>query len=202
MPRKQLTVKLCTVEGCAKRHRCKGYCRNHYDLYIRYGKPEYKTSRRGEALAFIDELVRRSPTTECITWPFSKDCNGYPCQVVVRGKRVRVLHWILTLLQGDRPSRGHMARHLCGNGHLGCVNPLHLRWGTAQENADDRVEHGRSLRGQAHWKASLTQSEVIEIKRLIAGGMHSQSEIAALFGSTKKTIGGIAQGRVWGWVQP
>ena len=34
-----------------------------------------------------------------------------------------------------------VARHLCGNGHIGCVNPTHLTWGTTLQNARDRELH-------------------------------------------------------------
>jgi histidinol-phosphate/aromatic aminotransferase/cobyric acid decarboxylase-like protein len=34
-------------------------------------------------------------------------------------------------------------RHICGNGHLGCVNPYHLRVGTQKENAREVKEMGR-----------------------------------------------------------
>ncbi len=32
----------CTVEGCNKKHRARGYCNNHYALYLRNGSPKYK----------------------------------------------------------------------------------------------------------------------------------------------------------------
>lgn len=33
------------------------------------------------------------------------------------------------------------ALHSCGNGHLGCVNPKHLYWGDASQNAKDAAKH-------------------------------------------------------------
>lgn len=48
------------------------------------------------------------------------------------------------LAKGLPPTPKHQAIHSCGNGHLNCVNPSHLRWGTASENREDAVRHGRS----------------------------------------------------------
>jgi hypothetical protein len=39
------------------------------------------------------------------------------------------------------PHEGEVARHKCGNGHLSCVNPTHLCWGTVEQNKMDHHLH-------------------------------------------------------------
>lgn len=39
------------------------------------------------------------------------------------------------------PEADWVARHLCGNGHMSCVNPRHLAWGTNAENQNDYRLH-------------------------------------------------------------
>lgn len=39
------------------------------------------------------------------------------------------------------PIEGQVCRHLCGNGHMGCVNPKHLAWGSPSQNSQDQLLH-------------------------------------------------------------
>lgn len=39
-------MRLCTVEGCGKKHWALGYCTNHYALLKRHGKPEKREWKR------------------------------------------------------------------------------------------------------------------------------------------------------------
>lgn len=45
------------------------------------------------------------------------------------------------MVHGMPPSDEHVTAHKCGNGHLSCVNPKHLYWADAKQNARDRVLH-------------------------------------------------------------
>jgi len=58
------------------------------------------------------------------------------------------------------PESGEAARHLCGNGHLSCVNPTHLRWGTVYENIRDKELH----RGRPLVWPEMTDEQVAAIK--------------------------------------
>jgi len=51
-----------------------------------------------------------------------------------------------SITQKPEGEHGHwqpcpFAHHSCGNGHLGCVNPKHLYWGDASQNAKDAAKH-------------------------------------------------------------
>lgn len=58
--------------------------------------------------------------------------------------------------------KGLVVRHTCDNGR--CINPEHLELGTYQENMDDKVQRGRSARGEAHGQVKLTGVNVQYIR--------------------------------------
>ncbi len=102
------------------------------------------------------------------------------------------------LAHGPAPADKPLATHSCGNGHLGCVHPGHLRWGDLSDNYEDSVEHGTAAKGQRHGLAKLTESDVLQIMAL--KGTMSQPEIAARYGVHFTCVGNIHQGRTWSWL--
>lgn len=117
----------------------------------------------------------------CLIWPFSLNTNGYghlklPGSV---NKTVYAHRIMCQLAHGDPPTPEHEAAHSCGNGHAGCVNPLHLSWKTTSENGLERRQHGTVPRNN---KPKLTLAQRTEIRAL--KGIKSQPEIAAIYGIT------------------
>lgn len=77
--------------------------------------------------------------------------DGYASvRVYVNGVRKRIAVHVLVARKflPPRPSPKHEIRHLDGNRN----NPHmdNLRWGTRQDNADDRERHGHTSRGPKH----------------------------------------------------
>jgi len=76
--------------------------------------------------------------TECTAWrPVQSDGYGY---VNDSGRQIGVHALVCEWYHGPRPP-GMQVRHLCG--HRACFTPSHLCWGTAAENAIDRIRHAR-----------------------------------------------------------
>ncbi len=76
------------------------------------------------------------------------DDDGYEYyRVTINGKREkRYTHRLMAhAFLGPRPSEAHEVRHLDGNPRNNRVS--NLAWGTRQENADDRRDHGRNRNG-------------------------------------------------------
>lgn len=72
----------------------------------------------------------------------SKTSQGYPLQSIGgRSGYIERVSRIMLFLQGPPPEDGMYALHHCDN--PGCVNPSHLYWGTAKQNAKDSIERGR-----------------------------------------------------------
>ena len=87
-------------------------------------------------------------------------------QVYVDGVRKKKLpyRWYYEQIHGPIPD-GLCCMHTCFNGHIGCINPAHIRVGTDAENANmaDRT-------GENHHAARVPDSVVAEsIARVRAG---------------------------------
>ncbi len=85
------------------------------------------------------ESHRRHDGRDCLCVPAA--IKGVPASVSHCGKKISAAKYMLLLTQGTPKSGGMVTRHLCGNGHLSCVNPNHLVWGTPGDNISDMVKH-------------------------------------------------------------
>ncbi|CAM8755298.1 hypothetical protein NCF_04335 [Burkholderia pseudomallei] len=91
---------------------------------------------------------------------------------------------------GPRP-RGKEVAHWDGNQLNNFV--LNLRYATPQENADDRVRHGRVPRGVAHPHAKLTD----EIVRMVIADARAHAVMASLLGVSEGLVRQIRSRRIW-----
>lgn len=69
-----------------------------------------------------------------------------------------------------------------------------LSWGTKQQNENDKVARGRSLRGEKQRFAKLTKKDVLEIRRRIG---EPQADLAEEFGCTFSNISAIQLRKSW-----
>jgi len=76
-----------------------------------------------------------------------------------------------------------------------CVNPDHLREGTAAENAEDARVRNRLRRGSNHGMAKTTEEAVREIRSL--GGLLSRRQLAIKFNLSRSEIAHILRGENW-----
>ncbi len=73
-----------------------------------------------------------------------------------------------------------------------CVNPAHLFLGTVKDNQQDMTRKGRGV-------AKLSESDVREIKRRLAGGERLKP-LAIEFGVMPSAISHVRTGRTHAWV--
>lgn len=136
-------------------------------------------------LDWLTDRVNHSGA-ECLIWPFSKNQKGYG-QVSIGPGDIRKAHRVMcTLAHGEPPTPKHLASHTCGNGHLGCVNPKHLRWQTNSENQLDRRRHGTSQSDVGTNPRKLSKQSIAEIKFL--RGKVTTLELAKRYGVVHGTI--------------
>jgi hypothetical protein len=133
---------ICIVEGCCNRRYRHGVCRRHLRLGFRC-----KPQRSETSLEWLKRVALAHDADECLFWPFGRDNRGRGEVWVGNGKgggKVRIAsRLVCELTHGQPPSPNLHAAHSCGNGHLGCVNPKHLRWATLIENLEDKIRHRR-----------------------------------------------------------
>lgn len=192
----------CSVEGCDRKHFTHGYCNIHWHRLERHGDPlrENVKTPDGEPAAFIEQAIKHK-SNDCLFWPYSRNNDGYAKIRIVKrnGKQsyVYATRLICTAVHGKPSKRNHEAAHNCGNGHLGCVNPMHLEWKTHQQNCVDTITQGRS----SNPGARLTEFDVREIRKLITTKKISLTKIAQQYAVNPTTISDIANGRTWSWLK-
>lgn len=190
---------LCAIEGCGKPAQLRAWCGAHYQRWRKYGNPIAggpKVSPAGAPERWMrhHQGYKRD---DCLIWPFGRSGSGYG-MIKIRGRQVGAHREMCRRANGEPPTPTHEAAHSCGNGKRGCVNRLHLYWGTGVDNAQDRWEHGTQLHGEAAITAKLTADLVATI--YAQKGVLSQEELAGRYGVSKGTIGCIMSGRTWNWL--
>lgn len=129
---------------------------------------------------------------ECLLWPYGKTSAGYGV-VSVDGKQRLVHRYVCEIANGPPSPEQTDAAHNCGNGHIGCANPKHLRWATRSENMRDCRGHGTIRYGEAHLRAKLTAAQVCEIR----SSPDLRKNLASRFGVSPALITLVRQRKVW-----
>lgn len=78
-------------------------------------------------------------------------------------------------------------------GQPDCCRPEHLLAGTQAQNMADMVARGRSLRGERHNQAKLTEEQVQAIRE----GHGPLREDALAYGVSRTTVSRIRRGKSW-----
>jgi len=193
--------KPCSVTDCKgnanyTKRGARGMCGAHYQRFMTYGDPLAGGVRHGEPLEWLNANAEHDGA-DCLLWPFSFYPDGYG-QIRYLGAPTKASR-VMCIIAHGAPDHGNEASHSCGKGHLGCVNPKHLRWDTPKGNCADRTDHGTETRGEDQWAAKLTEANVVEI-RAYRGPM-TQREIAEQYGVSRMTISDVLHCRTWAWLK-
>lgn len=180
----------CSVDGCCSELYARGYCSRHYRHLRFWGDPLHDPT---PVLSWLKKSVAERDRSSCWEWPFYRSSAGYgKCQF--QGERWSA-HAAALVLDGrpkpDPPN--HFALHSCDNPP--CVNPAHLRWGTAAENTADMLNRGRlnPPKGTRNHSAKLTENQVLAIRK----DARPVRVIAADYGVKPDAITKIRNRRRW-----
>ena len=183
----------CSIDGCNKPVIARGWCASHYRRWEAHGDPLAGRTFVGEPERFLELAVSHSGDG-CLVWPFARNRNGYG-NILLDGWFQTVSRVVCERVNGPPPSEDYQAAHSCGNGHMGCVSGVHLRWASPKENQADMKEHGTVLAGSKNPRAKLNEKDVSEIRSLM--GRVSQQRIAEKFGVSQELISRIKLGKAW-----
>lgn len=189
---------MCKAEGCEKyKPNSWGYCARHREQKRRgapftFGPKQKVGHQRDWVLAHVEYTG-----DECLKWPFTTYPDGRG-QFHWNHKTNRAHRVMCELKNGKPPTPKHEAAHSCGNGHLGCVNPNHLRWATRQENVDDMLAHGTRVRGEKTHFHVITEKDVRDIREMAK--VLPTTLIAYEYGITRQQTNRVISGRSWGHV--
>ena len=190
----------CSIENCDRPHYGRGYCVKHYKRFRKYGDPLAGGTDWGAVPKWINEIAVPYTGDDCLVFPYSRDPFGYG-KLNYKGRNIGAHVLVLTKIQGQKPSRKHECCHSCGNGHLGCVNPKHLYWGTRADNVQDALAHGTWSGGNRKFgsevpNAKYSPEKIIEAVRLVNGGM-TQVDAAKITSIPQTTISNVLLGKTW-----
>lgn len=91
-----------------------------------------------------------NPIFNCVVWPFHRSSRtGYGSMSSANTFTQQASRYACAVANDLPVSDSLVGAHNCGNGHLGCVNPHHLRWATYTENGRDRRRH--QANGEGRW---------------------------------------------------
>jgi hypothetical protein len=125
-------MKICSIEGCGKPLRARGWCSTHWARWRTHGDPNTITNTRHTPL--LDRYwmkVRKTPG--CWNWEGASS-GGYGSFAEGHKKKHHKAHrFSYELLVGPIPE-GMDLDHRCFN--TLCVNPDHLRPTTRKQNAE------------------------------------------------------------------
>ncbi|OHD24489.1 MAG: hypothetical protein A2Y38_07640 [Spirochaetes bacterium GWB1_59_5] len=153
----------------------------------------------------VEILKRAIVRNGCWGWKGSRDAKGY-ARVQLSGTGTRIASRVSWIAHNGEVPAGLVVCHRCDN--PGCTNPAHLFLGTQSDNMTDCAQKGRHAsvahpervpRGSKHWKARLTEEQVLEIAAALRAGV-TQQALADRFGIARSTVGHISQGRNWVWL--
>ena len=188
---------LCSIPECGReKGTSRGLCNTHYRRWLRHGDPLGGGTYMGDAEEFLEKAVNYTGAS-CLIWPFSKLKGGYG-RLRVNGRMEYAHREVCRRAHGEPPTDKHHAAHDYNGIQCeseACVNPGHLRWASASENAEDRIAHGNDTRGEKGGTAKLRESDVREIIQL--RGIKPQRKIAEMYSISPSHVGRIHLGEAW-----
>jgi NTP pyrophosphatase (non-canonical NTP hydrolase) len=156
------------------------------------------------------EWAANTDIDHCLPWPFKtrtgpnleygQISKGSANRIGgFKGKYGRRAHRVLcALAHGEPPTDKHVACHACGNPI--CVNPKHLYWGTAHDNAADKIKHGNQTSGTKHPDSKFTWAQIEVIRNRYQRGETVNSlanEFGVSYGPMKNIVTGVSYRHNW-----
>ncbi len=139
--------------------------------------------------AKVDTTPGLGPSGTCWLWKGHYNRKGYGgFESAIGSLAHRYSFW----LHNKTIDGNLMVLHSCHNPP--CVNPNHLRQGTAQDNMDDCVSVCRQSQGERHSTAGITDEDVRTMRFAYVNSEVSQQELADMYGITRAGVQGIVNG--------
>jgi hypothetical protein len=126
-----------------------------------------------------------------VCWPWIGPVDRYGYGVISRlGRAHRIAR---EEFNGCKLDKDQVVRHSCDK--PACCNPEHLEIGTQDDNVRDRVDRGRSARGELNGRAKLDAKTA----QAIFNNPGKVTHLAKEFGLDESTVRGIKSGKTWAW---
>lgn len=162
---------------------------------------KYLISNHGRIKSFSQKVRNRFP--EGFITLGNIDTTRYYVFRLGTSKTDRIgirVHTLVATYFKEKPTNAECVNHLDGNR----LNNHHsnLEWCTLSENIKHAVRTGlMDLKGEKHPHAKLTESNVIEMRRLRNEEGLIYQEIANRFGIERRQASDVVRGINWGWLK-
>lgn len=141
-------------------------------------------------------VISRMKKTPIIMKPIKM--GGYTGVTLTRAdghvERAYLHRLICEAFHGPCPE-GFQCRHLDGDKTNNAAS--NLAWGSAKQNATDKLAHGTSGHGEKNPMAKLTRENVLEMREIRQKTKHSYKIIAEKFGVSTMTAFRAITGQSW-----
>ena len=144
-----------------------------------------------------ERLVSKYTVEPNSCWYFTGYIDDIGYGIITYQRRAYKAHRVSWIVHRGEIPTGMQVLHRCDN-RL-CINPEHLFLGTHQENMKDRDCKGRgaNVQGMNHPNVWLTETEVLEIRRLHETGEYKRVELADMFKTSPENIYRIVKRLTW-----
>lgn len=144
----------------------------------------------------IEKWTLHEPMSGCLLWfGYLNQTNGRP--VIRVARKNKIAYRVAWEMKNGPILNGLQVCHKCDNKL--CLNTDHLFLGTQQDNANDAVKKGRSLKGIRNPSVKITEESIDVIRYLKAIGVRGE-DIGKLFGVSGTNINSIYRGKLWAHV--
>lgn len=147
----------CSISGCTRRRKARGWCHTHYTRFIRHGNPNSVGLIYGDNEKRFWSKVDKTPT--CWVWTGSPHSAGYGT-ILIDGQ-IKYAHRVSYEMAYGRIPEGLEIDHICHN--RPCVNPSHLRPVTRKQNMENLIgatrESSTGIRG-VFWVSGINSYRV------------------------------------------
>lgn len=123
---------MAAVDGPCGKIKARGYCRKHYDRWLRHGDPTV-TLKRGKGVLLAElQAAAQATTSECIILT-TRNGTSRP-GAVLNGTFMCASRAVWILAHGD-PGEDQVVVD-CGRGEDGCINIKHMGLGDTRYGSD------------------------------------------------------------------
>jgi len=133
------------------------------------------------------------PSYDCWNWRGKIGRDGYAF-IMIQGKRIRAHRYSHRMFYRDHDPN-LLVLHSCDN--KSCVNPMHLRQGTVQDNSNDFGKSQGHRKGKSVNTCKLDELDVKNIRKLYALGSNTQKSLATMFNVSQNAISYIIRRINW-----
>lgn len=161
---------------------------------------EYQVSNLGRVRSKCRVSIMRNGVHRLIKSKTISSFKGdkYPrvtlCKDKERKRNYRIHILVLMAFAGPNPENMPIVRHILDDAHDARL--CSVLYGTYKQNSEDADKNGKTQKGETHYRAKLTKSQVVSIKKQLRIKTPHRV-IAKRFGISKTQIGRISQGVDW-----